>query len=106
MAEDIQEEWKELNEEGWCNYIRKELIIVVQIPLAVIGGILAAVLGGHAFWSFVYWSHAITASVIVALNVFLQLQNVFKKRIINQSTLFKINTRQQNILKISILSQV
>ena len=79
MAEDIQEEWKELNEEGWCNYIRKEWIIVVQIPLAVIGGILVAVLGGHAFWSFVYWSHAITASVIVALNVFLQLQNVFKK---------------------------
>ena len=81
MAEDIQEEWKELNEEGWCNYIRQEWIIVVQIPLAVIGGILAAVLGGHSFWSFVYWSHAITASVIVALNVFLQLQNVIKNTI-------------------------
>lgn len=39
-------------------------------PLAVIGGVLALALSSNAFWSFVYWSHAITASIIVALNVF------------------------------------
>merc|ERR1711981_809951 len=58
--------------EGWRNYIRttQGMIIVAQIPLAVIGGVLALALSSNAFWSFVYWSHAITASIIVALNVF------------------------------------
>ena len=55
-----------------CLFLSKNLIFLhfsLQ-PLAVIGGVLALALSSNAFWSFVYWSHAITASIIVALNVF------------------------------------